>query len=163
MELPSRATRIRRPPVGAPSAGGSVLYSVNEPWVPRRSGTHMPDSMSPRNGSAGKVIGTRRTVLKTPCSPSTCQKGLLFLRNSMTGRRDPRAGWIFVDDSSGRYVRVSRPRKSKMLCLPGLQPVMKLDQATGEIGGQVDRSSLKQPSDSSFRKWGSCPLAASRR
>ena len=32
-----------------------------------------------------------------------------------------------------------------MLCLPGLTPVWNVDQATGEIGGTVEPSGLKQP------------------
>ena len=39
----------------------------------------MPASRTPSNGSGGKVSGTRRMELKTPCSPRIFQKGLLRL------------------------------------------------------------------------------------
>ena len=45
-----------------------------------------------------------------------------------------------------------------MLCLPGLTPVVNVDQATGEIGGSVLHSGENVPSLASFSKWGNeCP------
>ena len=45
-----------------------------------------------------------------------------------------------------------------MLCLPGLTPVVKVDQATGEIGGSVLHSGEKVPCAASFSKLGNwCP------
>ena len=46
---------------------------------------------------------------------------------------------ISADESCGMQVRKSRSRKSKMLCLAGLTPVAKVDQATGESAGKVVR------------------------
>src|SRR6266699_1276286 len=49
-----------------------------------------------------------------------------------------------------------------MLCLPGLTPVMNVDQATGEIGGKVVRSFLKVPCSRSFARFGSLPSLMNR-
>ncbi len=51
--------------------------------MPRRSGTHMAESSTPRSFSGGKVIGTRRMQLKMPYSLRMFQNGLL-LRSSRT-------------------------------------------------------------------------------
>ena len=52
-------------------------------------------------------------------------------------------------------------RKSKILCLPGLTPVVKVDQATGEIGGSVLHSGEKVPSAGQFFEIGELvPLLA---
>ena len=47
-----------------------------------------------------------------------------------------------------------------MLCLPGLTPVWNVDQATGEIGGTVVPSGLKQPWSRSAARWGSLPSSS---
>ncbi len=51
--------------------------------MPRRSGTHIADSRTPRSFSGGNVIGTRRMQLKMPYLLRTFQKGWL-LRSSRT-------------------------------------------------------------------------------
>ena len=51
--------------------------------MPRRSGTHMADSCTPRSFSGGNVIGTRMMQLKMPYSLRMLQNGLL-LRSSRT-------------------------------------------------------------------------------
>ena len=47
-----------------------------------------------------------------------------------------------------------------MLCLPGFTPVWNVDQATGESGGTVVPSGLKQPSLRSAARWGSLPSSS---
>ena len=47
-----------------------------------------------------------------------------------------------------------------MLCLPGFTPVWNVDQATGEIGGTVVPSGLKQPWSRSAARWGSLPSSS---
>ncbi len=47
-----------------------------------------------------------------------------------------------------------------MLCLPGLTPVWNVDHATGEIGGTVEPSGLKQPWSRSAARWGSLPSSS---
>src|SRR4051812_46678701 len=98
--------------------------------------------MVPSNFSGGNVIGTRRIVLRMPCSPRIFQNALLLRRNSRTGRdsgtrqrpiRRTRSGFpTRAEESSGRYDFKLRSRKSKMLCFAGLTPVANVDQATGE-------------------------------
>ncbi len=44
-----------------------------------------------------------------------------------------------------------------MLCLPGLTPVAKLDQAVGDSEGWVEPRVAKVPSSASFLRWGSLP------
>src|SRR5260221_1395421 len=44
-----------------------------------------------------------------------------------------------------------------MLCLPGLTPVAKLDQAVGDSEGRVDPSTEKVPASASFFRFGSLP------
>ena len=92
----------------------------------------------------------RMMLLKIPCSPSVFQNGLPLRCNRMSGlpsgmRYLPslsvfRGGPICTDDSIGMYVFLSRVRKSKMLCLPGLHPVKNDAQATGVMAGAVVRS-----------------------
>ena len=48
-------------------------------------------------------------------------------------------GRMSVEESIGRWVRRSRSRKSKMLCLAASTPVANDDQATGDIGGEGGR------------------------
>ena len=47
-----------------------------------------------------------------------------------------------------------------MLCLPGLTPVWNVDQATGESGGTVVPSGLKQPRSRRPARWGSLPSSS---
>ena len=49
-----------------------------------------------------------------------------------------------------------------MLCLPGFTPVMNVDQATGEIAGNVVRSLLKVPLSRNFARFGSRPSFINR-
>ena len=49
-----------------------------------------------------------------------------------------------------------------MLCLPGLTPVINVDQATGEIGGNVVRSLRNVPWSRSLARLGSFPSAINR-
>ena len=99
--------------------------------------------------SGGNVLGTRSTWHDTKQSSSTFQNVLLLRIRRIEGL--PRGivyfptrrfliGFVMrVDDRMGMYVFSSRPRKSKMLCLPGLVPVVNDDQATGVIDGKVVR------------------------
>ncbi len=99
------------------------------------------------NFSGGKVIGTLRMVLKIPLCPKIFQKGMLLRRPLISGLERgilyfPKDRVFFgfpmrAEERLGRYVFGSRLRKSKMLCLEGLQPVIKEDQATGDIDGIV--------------------------
>ena len=92
-------------------------------------------------------MGTRRIVLKMPFLLKCTQKGVLLRIKVTSGllkgiKYFPRERFfeglrIRAEERSGRYVRVSRLRKSKILCLPGLEPVLKEDQATGDIEGLV--------------------------
>ena len=138
---PSNFTGTTSPPSKISSARGVSAKHVNVPCEPRRSGTHIPDSRTPLNFSGGKVIGTRSTVLNTPCSPRMFQNGTL-LRSSFMTARPFESRRIADDESSGRYDCRFRFRKSKMLCLPGFVPVMNDDHAAGEIGGQLDSMRL---------------------
>src|SRR5882672_10357462 len=53
-----------------------VVQKQNVPWLPFRSGTHIPESNTPGNFSGGNVTGTRITEENTPASPSRCQNGV---------------------------------------------------------------------------------------
>ncbi len=107
----------------------------------------MPERRCPLNFSGGKVMGTLRIVLKMPFCPKIFQKGILLRRPLISGFERgilyfPRdrvfLGFpIRAEERFGRYVFGSRLRKSKMLCLEGLEPVIKEDQATGEMDGIV--------------------------
>src|SRR5579871_2890765 len=67
---------IRTPPSSIPLPLGRVVQKQNVPWLPFKSGTHMPDSSTPENFSGGNVTGTRKTEQKIPASLSQCQNGL---------------------------------------------------------------------------------------
>src|SRR5437588_12113492 len=67
---------ILTPPSRNLSPCTRVLQRQNVPWVPFRSGTHMPESSTPGNFSGGKVTGTRITEQKIPAFPSQCQNGV---------------------------------------------------------------------------------------
>ncbi len=107
----------------------------------------MPERRWPLNFSGGKVIGTLSIVLKMPFSPRIFQKGMLLRRPLISGFERGILYFpidryflglpILAEDRSGRYVFGSRLRKSKMLCLEGLQPVINEDQATGDMAGVV--------------------------
>jgi hypothetical protein len=86
MVSPLRRSTVCSPPVCAacPSAV-LVLKNPKVPWLPRRSGTHMPESSSPRNGTGGKVIGTRWMMLKMWRSPSSFQNACDFCSSLMRG------------------------------------------------------------------------------
>ena len=62
-----------------------MLKKLNVPWLPRRSGTHMPLSSSPRKGTGGKVIGTRWMMLKMWRSPSSFQNAWDFWSSLIRG------------------------------------------------------------------------------
>ena len=107
----------------------------------------MPERRCPLNFSGGKVIGTLRIVLKTPFCPKIFQKGMLLRRPFISGFESgilyfPMDRFLLgfpirAEERSGRYVFGSRLRKSNILCLEGLEPVIKDDQATGEMAGVV--------------------------
>ena len=92
-------------------------------------------------------MGTLRMFEKIPFSPKTFQKGLDFRNNLNSGL--PKGifhfqkvkiffgGLIEHDERFGKWVRLSRVRKSKIACAPGLTPVWKVDHATGDMEGQV--------------------------
>ena len=132
----------------------------------------MAASSAPSNGSAGKVIGTRRIVPGMPWSPSVFQNGWLRRPPVMRGlprgsRNGPSrsvrgAGATRAEQSSGRSDRRFGVRKSKMRCLPGLQPVWNDAQATGDSAGSVVRSRRKAPSARSRAKCGRTPSSISR-
>ncbi len=72
-----RRSTVCSPPTNTawPSPFVSVLKNENVPWLPRRSGTHIPESSSPfLNGTGGNVIGTRWMIEKMFLSPSSFQK-----------------------------------------------------------------------------------------
>ena len=87
--LPRRSA-VCSPPMNfasPPSAFVSVLKYENVPWLPRRSGTHMPESSRPfLNGTGGNVIGTRWMIEKMFFAPSSFQKCWLFWRSFMRAR-----------------------------------------------------------------------------
>jgi hypothetical protein len=62
---PLRRSSVCSPPVKAafPSFD-AVLKKPKVPWLPRRSGTHIPDSSSPLKGTGGNVMGTRWMIEK---------------------------------------------------------------------------------------------------
>ena len=82
--LPRRST-VCSPPMNAASPSrDSVEKNENVPWLPRRSGTHMPESRRPfLKGTGGNVIGTRWMIEKMFLSPSSFQKCWLFWRSLM--------------------------------------------------------------------------------
>src|SRR5262249_27222548 len=98
------------------------VQKQNVPWLPFRSGTHMPESRTPSNFSGGNVTGTRITEQKIPALPSQCQKGVPWrmplIRGLPSGRvylpnfRVRLGARISADERNGRYVVVSRARKS---------------------------------------------------
>src|SRR5438309_2112532 len=67
---------ILTPPSRNLSPCTRVLQRQNVPWVPFKSGTHMPESSTPGNFSGGNVTGTRITEQNIPASPSQCQNGV---------------------------------------------------------------------------------------
>src|SRR6266496_2297933 len=71
-----RSTGTRTPPSRNLSFELRVVHKQKVPWLPFRSGTHMPESNTPENFSGGKVTGTRITELKIPALPSQCQNGV---------------------------------------------------------------------------------------
>ena len=85
--LPLRRSTVCSPPVKAASLPSPVLVEKNPnvPWVPLRSGTHMPDSSNPLNFTGGKVIGTRWMVERMFFSPSSFQKAWLFWSSLIFG------------------------------------------------------------------------------
>src|SRR5882757_793356 len=76
---------IRTPPSRNLSLLTRVVQKQNVPWLPFKSGTHIPESNTPGNFSGGKVTGTRITEQKTPALPSQCQKGVPFRRPLISG------------------------------------------------------------------------------
>src|SRR5437660_12042457 len=100
----------------------------------------MAESSTPLKRSGGKVIGTRRTALKTPNLPRIDQNDSLFRPAAMAGRpsgiwylpsRRVRAGAVtFAELNSGMSDFRFGTRNSYRRCLPGLQRVWKVDQAT---------------------------------
>ena len=59
---------------------------MNEPCVPRKSGTHIALSNAPANFSGGNVSGTRSTFDGIPCSPRMRQNALLLRMLVIVGR-----------------------------------------------------------------------------
>src|SRR5580765_1306114 len=66
----------RTPPSRNLSSDIRVVQRQKVPWLPFKSGTHMPERRTPENFSGGNVTGTRMTELKMPALPSQCQKGV---------------------------------------------------------------------------------------
>ena len=84
---PFRRSTVCSPPVcvGWPCSSCFVLQKLNVPCVPRRSGTHIPESSSPRNGAGGNVIGTRWMTLQMCLSPRSFQNACDFRSSFMRG------------------------------------------------------------------------------
>ncbi len=82
---PRRRSTVCSPPTKRASPSFvSVLKKEKVPWLPRRSGTHMPESSRPfLKGTGGKVIGTRWMIEKMCFSPSSFQKCWLFWSSFM--------------------------------------------------------------------------------
>src|SRR5580704_6001236 len=148
----SRIFSITRNRIGSACSGPSSAPSgfwnkENVPCEPRKSGVDIAESSRPLKSSGGKVTGTRRIVLPTPCRSRIFQNGSLLRRISTDGRSSGisnlpirntrRAGRTFAEESSGAYVRKSRFKKSKILCFAGFTPVANVDQATGDSAGHV--------------------------
>src|ERR1700756_2603535 len=66
----------RTPPSRNLSPLARVVQRQKVPWLPFKSGTHIPESSTPENFSGGNVTGTRMTELKMPALPSQCQNGV---------------------------------------------------------------------------------------
>ncbi|OQB57719.1 MAG: hypothetical protein BWX98_01235 [Candidatus Aminicenantes bacterium ADurb.Bin147] len=79
------STGKKTPPSAFWILAGSDVKKENVPWLPLRSGAHIPERRWPLNFSGGKVIGTRSTVLMTPFSPRIFQKGILLRSPWITG------------------------------------------------------------------------------
>src|ERR1700730_4483508 len=74
--MPRSSIGTRTPPSRNLSALLRVVQRQKVPWLPFKSGTHMPESNTPGNLSGGKVKGTRITEQKIPAFPSECQNGV---------------------------------------------------------------------------------------
>src|SRR4030081_2936067 len=71
-----RSMGTRTPPSRNLSLELRVVHRQKVPWLPFKSGTHIPESNTPENFSGGNVTGTRMTELKMPAFPSQCQNGV---------------------------------------------------------------------------------------
>ena len=108
-------------------------------------------------------------VLKIPWSPRIFQNGTLRRPALMRGlpigmrngpsRRERAGGSTRAEPSSGRCDARFGTRKSKMRCLPGLQPVWNDVQATGDSARSVVWSGVNVPRSRSRAKFGSRPSA----
>jgi len=65
---------MRTPPSRNLSQLARVVQKQNVPWLPFKSGTHMPESSTREISSGGKVAGTRMTEQKTPALPSHARR-----------------------------------------------------------------------------------------
>src|ERR1035437_4017512 len=129
----------------------------------------MAERRRPLKLSGGNVTGTRRMVLSTPERSRIFQNGSLLRRISTDGRsrgisnfpirRTRCAERTLAEESAGAYVRRSRLRKSKILCLAGFTPVAKVDQATGDSGGQGGRRRRYDPCRFNRARFGILPSA----
>src|SRR5216683_8434969 len=102
---PSRLIGTRTPPSRNLSLLLRVVQKQKVPWLPFKSGTHMPESSTPGNFSGGKVTGTRITEQKTPAFPSQCQKGVPF-----------RKPLISAFPSGNEYLPMRRWRLGSLIC-----------------------------------------------
>ncbi len=107
MTEPSRRTRTATPPSCLRTLSASSVKKANVPWLPFRSGAHMPDSRWPLNFSGGKVMGTLRIVEAMPFSPRIFQKGTLFLMPRISGLE---SGMRYLPRAS---VRLGRPIRAE--------------------------------------------------
>src|ERR1035438_5472689 len=71
-----RSMGTRTPPSRNLSLDMRVVQRQNVPWLPFRSGTHIPESKRAGHFCRRRVTGTRITELKIPALPSQCQKGV---------------------------------------------------------------------------------------
>jgi hypothetical protein len=83
--FPRRSTVCSPPVKAALPSFVSVEKNEKVPWLPRRSGTHMPERRSPRNLTGGNVIGTRWMIEKMCRSPRIFQKAVPFWRSFIFG------------------------------------------------------------------------------
>src|ERR1700693_1692176 len=100
--------------------------STNDPPPREAPGKSKPLIITPLTRSGGNVVGREMETTFFPASLRICQK-VLALR------------WLPLTNSRS-YLPGSGRKKSKMPCLPGFLPVIKLDQAGKVQGGIVERN-----------------------
>src|SRR6476659_9461451 len=95
-----RSIGTRTPPSRNLAPLERVVQKQKVPWLPFRSGTHIPESRTPENFSGGKVTGTRRTEQKMAASASQCQKGVPRRMPLILG---PARGMVYLPSFQVRF------------------------------------------------------------